>query len=104
MAGDEDRDRIGGAGFGDLAGLARRAEPCGDVAISRRLPRRYVTKSVPDPLLVVRSAEIELNIGLTVRMVDNARQLRDRVRQSRNVLFNDRTIEALVKLLDERSA
>src|SRR5438477_12638906 len=42
MARDEDGDRVDGTSFRHLAGLTRRAEPCSDVAIARRLPSRYL--------------------------------------------------------------
>ena len=75
MAGDRQRQRIGGTRPGDPPGRFGRTDTPGDFQVARRVPHRNLTQRLPDPLLKCGTAQIERQVEPKLRCVDKPHHL-----------------------------
>ena len=72
MAGDGDRERVGGAGLRHRARRLRRADRAGDFGVGRGRARRDGAQRLPDPLLERGAADVERQVEALARRLDQA--------------------------------
>src|SRR5262245_13091829 len=75
VAGNGDRNAVGGASLCHRAYRLRRSDPLGEVAVTCRRSRRDVADCVPHPLLECSAADIERQIEASRRRLDEADDL-----------------------------